>query len=204
MNTFVTENSLQFIRDVGILPVHELRPMLYDRHATTEATVSLCKFESDITTPEHDQMWRQVVELQSLNICKRSGSLEARNARNCRVRSDVEENLMARQHARTTIIQAHLEGFGCHKTPSPQDQFGSARLVVLQMRGNLAVDHVAFALANLGHINPDGSSHGAEVRTIARQMRDLRAPNLVLAGHAIDIGTRTPDIPALHDSSLSP
>src|SRR5262245_38049733 len=110
--------------------------MLYDRHAATEATVSLGKFETDIASPEDDQMWRQVVEFQSLDICKRPRSLEARNARNRRVGSDVEKNLIARQHARTTIIQAHLERFGCHKAPSPQDQFGAARLVLLQMRGN--------------------------------------------------------------------
>ena len=31
------------------------------------------------------------------------------------------------------------------KTPGPHDQFGAARLVVLQMRGNLRVDHVALS-----------------------------------------------------------
>jgi len=39
---------------------------------------------------------------------------------------------------------------------------------------------------------------------MARQMRDLRAPNLILAGQAVDIGTGAPDVPALHDGSLSP
>src|SRR6266436_1302353 len=204
MNTFVTENPLQLIRDVGILPVHELRPMLYDRHAATEATVSLGKLETDIATPEHDQMWRQVVEFQSLNICERSGSLEARNARNCRVRSDVKENLVARQHARPAVIQAHLERFWCHKTPSPHDQFGSARLVVLQMHGNQVVHHVALALANRRHVDRDRTGHRAELRGMVRQMRNLRAPNLILTGQAVDVGTGAPDPPALHDGSLSP
>src|SRR5882724_6785158 len=142
--------------------------MLYDRHATTEATVSLGEFKTHIATPEDDQMWRQVVELQCLNICERSGSLEARNLRNCRVRSDVKENLLARQHACPAIIEAYLERFRCHKTPSPQDQFGSACLVVLQMRGNLAVDHVALALANRRHVDGNGTGHRAELRAVAR------------------------------------
>src|SRR5438093_6111145 len=178
--------------------------MLYDRHPTTEATVSLGEFKTHIATPEDDQMWRQVVEFQSLNICEQSGSLEARNLRNCRVRSDVKENLLTRQHARPAIIEAYLERFRCHKTPIPQDQFGSACLVVLQMCGNLAVDHVALAPANRRHIGRHGTGHCAVLRGTARQMRNLRAPNLIFAGQAIDIGTRAPDIPALHDSSLLP
>jgi hypothetical protein len=63
------------------------------------------------------------------DMCEGSGGFEARNARNCRVRSDVEENLLTRP----VVIQAHLEPFGCHKTPSPHDQFGAGRLVLLQM-----------------------------------------------------------------------
>src|ERR1700756_667923 len=44
LNTFVTENPLHFSRDVGILAAHQLRPRLDDRHAATEATVSLSQF----------------------------------------------------------------------------------------------------------------------------------------------------------------
>src|SRR5258708_29599462 len=95
-----------------ILPAHKLRPRLDDCHATTEAKVSLGQFETDIAASEHDQMWRQVVELQSINMGKRVGGLEARNARNCRVRCDVEENLVARQYAAPAVIPPHLDRFG--------------------------------------------------------------------------------------------
>jgi len=47
-------------------------------------------------------MWRQVVELQSLNMGERSGGLEARNAGNRRVRSDVQENLVAGAFAKSS------------------------------------------------------------------------------------------------------
>ena len=66
-------------------------------------------------------------------MCEGSGGFEARNARNCRVGSDVEENLVARQPECPAPIQAHLERFRCHKTASPHDQFGAARLILLQM-----------------------------------------------------------------------
>jgi hypothetical protein len=49
---------------------------------------------------------------------ERSGGFEAGNAWNCRVRSDVEENLVACQRACPAVIQAHLERFRSNKTPS--------------------------------------------------------------------------------------
>jgi hypothetical protein len=130
---------------------------------------------------------------------------EARNVRNCRVRSDIEKNLVAGQHTRPAVIQADLERFWHHKAPSPHDQFGAGRLVVPQMQGNLAVDHIPLALANLRHVGRDRTGdHRAELRGMLRQMRDPRAPNLILAGQAGDVGTGAPDPPALYDGSPSP
>src|ERR1700756_4344816 len=109
--------------------------------------------------------------------------LEAGNARDCRVRSDIEENLVTRQHARPAVIEAHLKRFRSDKAPSPHDQLATGCLVLVQMKANLALDHVAFALANLCHVSRDGTGdHCAELRGVLRQMRDPRAPDLVLAG----------------------
>src|SRR5262245_40251309 len=41
LNTFVTENSLHFVGDVGILAGHQLRTGLDYRHAAAEAAISL-------------------------------------------------------------------------------------------------------------------------------------------------------------------
>jgi hypothetical protein len=43
------------------------------------------------TTGADRPLSRISLELQSLNMCERSGGLEARNARNCRVRSDMHQ-----------------------------------------------------------------------------------------------------------------
>jgi hypothetical protein len=129
--------------------------------------------------------------------------LEAWNARNRRVRSDVKKDLVARQHARPAVIQANFERFRCHETPSPHDQFGAACFVVLQMQGNLAVNHVPLALAHCRHVGLDRTGHGPEPRGVTRQIRHPRAPNLVLAGQAGDVGAGAPDPPALDDGSPS-
>ena len=73
------------------------------------------------------------------------------------------------------------------------------------MQGNLALDHVALALANLRHVGRDRTGdHRAELRGVLRQMRDPRAPNLILAGQASNVGTGAPDPPALDDGSPPP
>jgi len=81
--------------------------------------------------------------------------------------SDVEEHLVARKHARPTVIQAHLERSRRHKAPSAHDQLGAARLVVLQVIGNLRLDHVTLALAYSRHINRDRTADRAELRRVA-------------------------------------
>ena len=144
-------------------------------------------------------MWRHVVELQSLDVGERSRCLESWHARNCRVGSDVEEHLVACQHTCPAVIQAHLERSRRHEAPGAHDQLGAARLVVLQVPGDLGLDHVALSLANGRHVDRDGPADRPEPRGVTDQVRDLRAPDLVLAGHAGDVGTGAPDPPALHD-----
>src|SRR6266568_58553 len=87
----------------------------------------------------------------------------------------------------------HLERFRRHKAPVTHDQLGAGRLVIVQMRSDLAADHVALALNNAPHVGRDRTGHHTELRTVTRQMRDLRAPNLVLAGQTGDVGAGAAD-----------
>ena len=97
-----------------------------------------------------------------------------------------------------------FEHLGRDETSAPHDQFGAARPVVLQMQFDLAVDHVALALAYRGHVGLNGTSHRAELTRVMRQMRDLRTPDLILAGHAGDVGTGPANPAALDDSRTPP
>src|SRR5215831_20017978 len=118
---------------------------------------------------------------------ERPGGTEAGDTRNCCVRTDVEENLVAGQHACAAVIEAYLERLRRHKAPGPHDQLAAGCLVEMYMQRNLALDHIALALADLRHISRDRTAdHRAELGGVTRQMRDSRAPNLVLAGEAGD------------------
>src|SRR6516225_5381644 len=77
-------------------------------------------FETDIATAEHDEMPRQVVELQRLDMGERPGGIEAGNARNCRVRTDADENLVARHSTRAPpSLRRTSSVFGATKRPVP-------------------------------------------------------------------------------------
>ena len=76
VDPFADQNALDLVGHVTILTGHELRLLLDDGHPTTEPTVCLRQFETDIASPEHDQVRRQVVEIQCLDVRERSGRLE--------------------------------------------------------------------------------------------------------------------------------
>src|SRR5215469_1761729 len=136
---------------------------------------------------------------------ERPGGLEAGNARNCCVRTDVEENLVARQHACAAVIEAYLERLRRHKAPGPHDQLAAGCLVEMYMQRNLALDHIALTLADPCHVGRDRTADNrAELGGVTRQMRDPRAPNLILDGQAGNVGTGAPDPVALHDGSPTP
>src|SRR6516225_939881 len=147
-------------------------------------------------------MLGQIIELQSLDMREGLGRLQTRNIRNGRMRPDVKENLISRQHARPVVVESHFDGFRRHKTAAAHDQFGAACLVVLQVLRNLTLHHRALALAYDRHIDGDGTGHGPVLHAVARRMRDFRARNFVLAWHASDIGTGAADPPPLHDRGL--
>ena len=117
-NAFVGENPPDFMRDVGILPAPSAGPGLDDSHFGSEATIGLRQFKAGIAAADHDQMRRQDVELERFDMGERLGGFEARNVRNGRVRSHIEEDLRADQRARPAVIEAHFERFRRDEAPA--------------------------------------------------------------------------------------
>src|SRR5262249_31763381 len=117
---------------------------------------------------------------------------------------DIEEHFAARQHANPSAVQSDLEGFWRDETPTAHNQFGAARLVVLQVPLNLTVHHLALALANCGHVDSDRICHDAMLSTVRCRVAPFGIRNLVLAGHAGDVGTETATPPPLHDGGSVP
>ena len=108
-NSLAAQDSLDFLSNVTILAAHELRPLLQYRHAAAEAAVGLSQLEAYVAAAEHDEVRRQVVELESLDIREWSGLFQPGNLGNCRVRPDIDEDIIAGEHTDAAVIQQHLD-----------------------------------------------------------------------------------------------
>jgi len=85
------------------------------------------------------------------------------------VRADVDEHAVADQQPRAAVVQLDLECPRGHEPARAHDQLGAARLVVVQMRGDLAVDHVALQLTDRSHVDLNRPRPRAVLRTVAHQ-----------------------------------
>ncbi len=205
LKAFVGENPPDFMRGVGILSGHHLGPGLDDRHFAAETTIGLRQFKAGIAAADHDQMRRQDVELERFDMGDRLGGLEARNVRNGRVRSHIQEDLRADKRACPAVIQAHFERFRRDEAPAPYDQFGAACPCNCANARRLALGPCracagrTFAMSTL-----TGPVIVPNCAAVARQMRDLGAANFVLARQARDIGAGSADPPAFDDRGPPP
>src|ERR1700756_4468579 len=133
LNGLVAEDAPDLPRHVDILASHELRTGLDDGDVAAEATIGLCEFQTGVAPTDHDQVLRQIIELQRLNVGEGLSGFQAGNIRDGGMRSDIQKHLVGRQHARPSVVQFHLNGFRRYKTAAAHDQFGAARPVKLQV-----------------------------------------------------------------------
>src|SRR5262249_39891876 len=204
VNAFIAEQTLHLLRDVDILPCHDLRTGLDDGHFAAKAAISLGQFQAGISPTDHDQMLRQIIELESVNMRERVGRLQVGNIWNGRVGSDIEENLVSYQLARAAVVQIHLKGFWRYETAAAHDQFGAARAVNLQVLRNLALYHRALALTNNHHVDGDGTGHSTVLPAVARKGPTFRPRLFLLHGDQGHLGRGAAAPPPLHDGRPVP
>jgi hypothetical protein len=118
-DVFGGEKPSDVFRDVRVLPNEELESVRNDGRATSEAPVRLREFETYIPAAENDEMLRQSVELEQLDVRHRAGIHESDDRWNRRVGPEVQEDTVADHHARAAVVQVHLEGLRPTKHLAP-------------------------------------------------------------------------------------
>ena len=63
-------------RDVGVFPADQLRSVLDDSHPRPETTHGLSQFQPDIASADDDQVLREAVQIQQLDMRHRPGGRE--------------------------------------------------------------------------------------------------------------------------------
>ena len=181
-DAFVAQHLENRGRNVGVFASGQLRSGFQDRHATAEAAIGLRQLQADIAAADHDQVAGQPIELQCLDIGERRCRCETRNLGYHRMGPEVENHALARQDPCAAVIEADFDGFRFNEPAAAHDQLGPARLVIVEMHGDQAIDHLSLARQHRPHVDGGRTRHHPELVRMAHQIGDLGAPDLILAG----------------------
>jgi hypothetical protein len=86
------------------------------------------------------------------------------------------------------MVQLHIDRIACAETGFSQNEFGSGRLVPVQVHSDQSLDHRSFAFANHCHVGRTRASHAAKFACVVDKIRNLGAPDFILAGKAVSFG----------------
>ena len=112
-DAFVAKDPPHLLRDVEILPSHELTPELDDRHVAAETAVGLRESRPASPPPITIRCAGKSEAPENLDMGQRSRGLEAGNLpRAFRGR----ETPGRRQRARPSVVQAHLRAFSARQS----------------------------------------------------------------------------------------
>jgi len=88
------------------------------------------------------------------------------------------------------MVQLHLDRVACAEPGFSQDEFGSGSLVPVQVHSDQSLHHLSFAFANPCHVDRTRVSHASKFACVVDKIRNLGAPNFILAGKAVSVGAR--------------
>ncbi len=135
--------------------VSEAAVAVDQRHLGAKTAEGLGEFESHITRAQDQEMFRDVIEFQRLDVSERSHLCQSRNRFQRGARSRVDDDILAAKGARSAIIQFRLDRLGPHEMPRGHHQFRAAFLVEIEMSINEVLDHLALAFAHRSHVDAD-------------------------------------------------
>src|SRR5262245_34163178 len=123
------------------------------------------------------------------------------NVRDCCARPQVEKDAITAHRPPASVVQVHLNCPGSHKPRFPSNQISSRRLETIEVKLNLALDHLSFAAQDAFHIRRYGPCLDAVFRAVTGEPDSFRAANDILAGEAGNVRTRSADVLPLHHCS---
>src|SRR4029077_12860090 len=89
LDAFVSEELFNLLGCVRVMAFQELRAMLNDRYPAAEAAIGLGEFKADVTAADNNQMFRQPVEFEELDVRQRSALGQAGNRWDRRMSTDI-------------------------------------------------------------------------------------------------------------------
>src|SRR5271165_857734 len=193
LDALVLKQAQDRFRDVGILVTGELGGTFHDGDPAAESAQGLSKLEPDEPASDDEEVLGQTIQFQRFNVGQRFGFFEAGHIGKGRACADVQKDPIARKNERGAIVRSHLDRLWRHEARFAHNQLGAAVFEFIEVHLDEAVDHLALARADGGHVDRNGTGHNPELRRVTRQIRDLSAVNNVLAWQACDVWARAAD-----------
>src|SRR6266850_2969148 len=203
-DTFVPAHFFQSLRDIFVFVVSEAAIAVDQRHLGAETAEGLGEFESDITSAQDQEMFRDVIKFQGLDVGKRLRLGQSRNWLKRGARAGVDDDILAAKRALPAVGQLGFDGLGANEAPCPHYQFRAALLVVVEMNVDQAPHHLALALTHGCHVDANILFADAELVAAIKEGSNLGAVDDVITGQASDVRARAAYILALdHNHALS-
>jgi len=172
---------------------------LEDGDFASETAVRLCELETNVATTDDDEMFGEAVQLEEFDIGEGLGFAQAGDGRDGGVRAQVEEDALADDRARASVVEANLKGFGAGEAGFTHHELSVGFAIVLQVSRDQRFDHLAFAPPDGLHVDRDRTGDGAKLTGMTCEVGDLRAPNFIFRRKAIDVWAGAADPSALDD-----
>lgn len=135
---------------------------LDDGDLSPKAAVGLCEFDAAVATTEDDEVLRDDVEFEELNVRERLGGLEAGGVVDAGTRAGADDDVVSRNTSRTAALEVDLDCLAARQPCMTENELCAAALKDTFMHADQAIDHIPLALADCTHVDRDAAARGEQ------------------------------------------
>src|ERR1700754_771593 len=153
-----------------------------DRDLAAEAAHRLRELQSHVTAADHNEVFRDFVQLESFYMSERLCIEKAWNRFDRRVRPGADDDVLSAKQAARSVEQGGFDCFRSHETPGAHDELRTAVAKFGEVNVDQSGDHLAFAVTHGGHIDAKAVASDTEFIAAAHIICGLCGMDDVLAG----------------------
>ncbi len=186
LDPLVPEELLDRLGHVRVFAVDQRAVPFDDGHAATETAERLRQLEAHVAAAQDDQVFREVVQLQGLDVSQRARLREAGGVIDPGTRPGVDHDGLAAERPGPARVERDLDGLRRDEASVAHDELRAALPVLLEMDRDQPVHHLPLAVADGGHLDLPVAGGDPELGAPAEIAGDL-APwiTFLLGRHAM-------------------
>ena len=130
-DAFIPAHFFQSLRDIFVFVVREAAIAVDQRDLGAETAEGLGKFESDITSAQNQEMFRDVIKFKGLDVGQRLRLGQSRNWLKRGARAGIDDYIFTTECACPAVVQGNFDGFRANEASCAHHQFRAALRVVV-------------------------------------------------------------------------